>query len=270
MSHHQDASFLKKHVKTGGTEGGACLTRHEKRQENNSCSHIWQAYVKATEEEAGPVGVMYNWPKYQSLQGKSYKTGARKAKKGIFPRGLAIDKTGPEPHDWDVGKGQNFKDWRIPYWHNAHHIIPNGVLAECISGAAGEDSRLSLLLRSGLLGAKYNLNHKINMVILPMAEDVARALGLPRHLIGPQKRGAGEVRSHVNYSRQVKDKLEGVMDDYLKILEKKEEGHPAPPNDLSKQKLEDCSAQVYQAIKDFGAAQPGQPLSAMPSALFQG
>lgn len=265
MSHHLDARFLKKHVKTGSTEGGACLTRHEKRQPDNSCSHIWQAYVKATEADGK---ALYDWPKYQSLVGKTYKTGARHAKQGIFPRGLAISDTGPQPHAWDVG-GSNFQSWITPYWHNAHHIIPNGVLAHCIAAAADGDTKLTLLLRAGLLGAKYNLNHKINMIILPMAEDVARALGLPRHLIGPQKGGGGEVRSHTSYSDKVKDRLGGVMDDYKKVLEQKGEDHPAPPNELSKEKLEKCSQDVYESIKAFGKAQPGAPLSAMPSELFK-
>lgn len=274
MSHHLDANFLKKHVKTGSTEGGACLTRHEKRQENNSCSHIWQAYEKALEKENG-AGSIYNWPRYESLRGKTHKTGARetfdkktKKKKGIFPRGLELEAKGPEPEEWDLTKKGNFQDWRKPYWHNAHHIIPNGVLADRIALAAEGDTRLTLLLRSGLLGAKYNLNHKINMIILPMAEEVARGLSLPRHLIGPQKVG-GETRSHANYSDKVKQRLGAVMDDYKELLEKKEEGHPAPPDDLSKKKLEKCSADVYDAIKSFGQAHPGQALSTMPADLFK-
>ena len=59
MSHHQDADFLKKHIKEPDTtEGGACLNRHEGRKEN-SCSHIWQAMKKA-ENEDRPVYMRYN------------------------------------------------------------------------------------------------------------------------------------------------------------------------------------------------------------------
>ena len=109
------------------------------------------------------------------------------------------------------------------------------------------------------------------MIILPMAEEVARVLGLPRHLIGTQTRPGEtpETRSHVNYSDQVKDKLNGVMDDYLDVLSQKGEDHPAPPNDLSRTKLETCSKQVYESIKKFGAAQPGEPLSRMSADYFK-
>ena len=259
MSNHLDDRFLKKHVKTSSTGGGACLTRHEKRQKNNSCSHIWQAYEKAEAEESGPDSI-YNYPRYKSLVGKKHKSGARMARKGIFPRGLKIEETGPQPNEWDLGKPGNFQSWTKPYWHNAHHIIPNAILAECITEAASESWRLYLLIRAGLLEAEYNLNHMVNMIILPMAEEVARGLRLPRHLLGPE---GGETRSHKNYSRGVKDRLSGVMDDYLAILDKKKEGHPTPPNSISKEKLEQTSTTTYKDIKAFGESNPGAALSEM-------
>ena len=65
--------------------------------------------------------------------------GARVGKKGIFPRGMQLTATGPKPNEWDPGRGNNFKDWREPYWHNSHHIVPNAVLNSSISDA-GEDA----------------------------------------------------------------------------------------------------------------------------------
>lgn len=271
MSHHLDERFLKKHIKTGNTGGGACLNRHERRKENNSCSHQWQGYKKA-ESDPG----VYDYPKYASIVGKQHKTGARTAKRGnIFPKGMQLSTVGPNPYDWDIGgqktTANNFKDWRIPYWHNAHHIIPNGVLAECIADASAEDKSLRLLIRAGLLGAKYNLNHMVNMIILPMGQEVAHALGLPRHLLGdkPPPGYRREVRSHGDYSRKVKDKLESVMEDYMQILEQKGKDHPAPPNNLSKARLEDCSKDLYNQIKTFGQAQPGAALSEMTPDYFR-
>jgi hypothetical protein len=271
MSHHQDADFLKKHIKTGSTEGGACLNRHEGRQANNSCSHIWQAQVKA-ETEDKPV---YRYPKYASLVGKTFQTGARKSwkKQTIFPRGMQLTASGPKPGDWDPGAHGNFTDWRKPYWHNAHHIVPNAVLNGSIEEAGSEtgDSRVVLLVRSGLLGAKYNLNHKKNMIILPMGREVAAGLGLPRHLIGDQP-GAGqqkEFRSHKDYSREVKNRVGKVIRDYVKVLDVKPEDHLKPPNDLARDKLEKCSTDVHQSIIAFGATAAGAPLADMPSDMFK-
>lgn len=267
MSHHLDDNFLKKHKRetlADGT-GGACLNRHEKRQPNNSCSHIWQAYEKAKAEDPVPMqGVMYNWPKYDSLVGRQYNSGSRWSKKmqDWFPKGLGPpDPMGPSAGDWDLTHADNFQSWIKPYWHNAHHIVPNRVLTNVLLKTADKNQSLYLLLRSGLLGAKYNLNFRVNMIILPMARDVAHALGLPRHLLG-----AEEPRSHQNYSDLVEARIESCMNDYLQILEGSDKNHPAPPNELSKQKLEKTSEDVYKRIKGFGAAQPGEALARMTSA----
>ena len=140
MSHHLDANFLKKHIKTGSTEDGACLTRHEKRKENDSCSHMWQGYEKAVSDS----GVYNN--KCGPLINKKYKSGARPGKIiPIFPKGLKIDEDGPvDQTAWNIPKGNNFKSWVVPYWNNAHHVIPNGVLSSVIAKAGGDDRRLVL------------------------------------------------------------------------------------------------------------------------------
>jgi hypothetical protein len=271
MSHHQDANFLKKHIKVGNdTEGGACLNRHEKRAEN-SCSHIWQAQKKA-ETEDRPV---YMFPKYKDLCGKTFQTGARlnAAKTAIFPRGMALTDAGPKPYEWDPSMGQNFKDWRKPYWHNAHHIVPNAVLNSSISDAAADtgDSRIALLVRSGLLGAKYNLNHKKNMIILPMGQEVAAGLKLPRHLVGDKPSGTKkkEFRSHKDYSAEVKNRVRSVITDYIGLFDADPKQHVKPPNELAKEKLEKCSTDIHSSIISFGAGGTGAPISDMPADLFK-
>lgn len=269
MSHHQDANFLKKHIKTGGTEGGACLNRHEGRESNNSCSHIWQAQVKA-ETDDKPV-----YQRYNALIGRTFQTGARKndRKDTIFPRGMQLTAKGPQPGEWDPGVNGNFTDWRKPYWHNAHHIVPNAVLNGSITdaGDAAGDRRVVLLVRVGLLEAKYNLNHKTNMIILPMGKEVAAGLGLPRHLIGDQP-GAGqqkEFRSHKDYSAEVKKRVNQVILDYVDVLDVKPEDHLKPPNALAREKLEKCSTDIHQSIILFGAAAGGASLANIPADMFK-
>jgi hypothetical protein len=268
---HQDASLEGKHIKTGGTEGGACLTRHAGRQENNSCSHIWQAVVRAETDDKK----WYKAPAYDKLIGKRFKTGARRTARdrSIFPRGMTLSKEGPKPGDWDPGKGQNFKDWRIPYWHNAHHIVPNAVLKGSMMAAAEDagDPRIKAAIESGLLLATYNLNHKINMVILPMGREVAAGLDLPRHLVGDNA-GPGEkkeFRSHKNYSDEVEKRVVKVMQDFVSLFDEDPNEHQKPPNELAKEQLEKCSSDVRKSIKDFGAAKPGAPLVSMPQEMFQ-
>jgi A nuclease family of the HNH/ENDO VII superfamily with conserved AHH len=270
MSHHQDANFLKKHKKEAGTDGGACLNRHERREENNSCSHIWQAVVRAETDDKS----LYKWPTYQPLEGKRFETGARWNKKqtAIFPRGMGITRKGPKPHEWDPGVGGNFKDSRVPYWHNAHHIVPNAVLNGSIqeAGDTAEDRRVVLLIRSGLLGASYNLNYKDNMVILPMGKQVAAAMGLPRHLVGDKPRSgqAKEFRSHADYSAEVKKRVEKVISKYLKNLDVDPKKHLKPPNELAKDQLEKCSSDIRISIVEFGSANGGKPLVDMPAEMF--
>jgi hypothetical protein len=265
MSHHLDANFLKKHIKSGDGKGtgGACLNRHEGRETNNSCSHIWQAYLHAESDSK-----VYNWKRYASLTDR-YKTGARMAKKGIFPKGMTLTKKAPLPRQWDLGVGNNFQDWREPYWHNAHHIVPNAVLNASLEKAANGNSSVTLLVRSGLLGAKYNLNYKINMVILPMAEEVAAALSLPRHLIGKTRVGPSEMRSHKDYSNNVKKGVDTVMSEYVKIFDPPQKGHPEEPSKLCRKKLERCSKQTYKQIKAFGVESPGEALARMPAEMFK-
>jgi hypothetical protein len=266
VSHHLDADFLKKHKMSGAADGsgGACLNRHEGRKENNSCSHIWQAYLKAVSDPT-----VYNWKKYEALTTR-YETGARVSKKrNIFPAGMTLTRKAPTPLEWDIGVGANFQDWRKPYWHNAHHIVPNAVLNASLEEAAQEDMRVTLLVRSGLLGALYNLNYQVNMIILPMGEQVARALGLPRHLIGAQKGGASEFRSHKNYSSNVKQKVDRVMTEYVKVFDPPKEKHPEEPSKLCRAKLEKCSSDVYTQIKAFGATSPGEALARMPAEMFK-
>src|SRR5688572_22787210 len=109
MSHHLDHRFLHKHIQKEGTQARACLNRHERRKENNSCSHQWQGYKKA-ESDSG----VYDYDKYASIVGKQHKTGARMAKRGIFPKGMQLFTAGPNPYDWDIGgkktNANNFKD----------------------------------------------------------------------------------------------------------------------------------------------------------------
>lgn len=251
---------------------GACVVRHQPRTEGHLCSHQWQARVKAESDSK-----LYNFPAYESLCGRGFmEASVRRTEKGVFPWGYAEEAKGGfrrkrptrQGKEWDLGVDNNFNHFIKPYWHNAHHIIPNGSLKAAITKTAEADERLPRLIVGGLFKAKYNLNDKVNMVILPMEKVVARALKLPRHLIGddPGPGGKPELYSHVDYSNQVTLKLDDIMKEYKQVLAKTLETkkkHPPLPNDLSKQKLIDLSESIYQIITGVSRAKAGAPLSAL-------
>jgi len=170
-------------------------------------------------------------------------------KKGIFPRGHSLSQTRPRKREWDVGRGQNFKHYLKPYWHNAHHLVPNGTLNGSINDAGNDDpsGRVSYLIRAGLLLGEYNLNDKSNMMILPMGAAVANALGLPRHLNNDEG-GPKQFFNHPDYNTRVKDLIGPVIDRY-KALVKREKDHPKPPDKLSKESLISISETIRSTIK---------------------
>ncbi|MBM4061839.1 MAG: hypothetical protein FJ265_12200 [Planctomycetes bacterium] len=154
----------------------ACLNRHVSHfAKGNTCSHRGQAYLKALDDES-----RYKWP---------------------------ADVTGPKkPGDWDVTAPGNYqRSASKPFRHEAHHLVPNSDLRAAIDDVGAETplaAELTLLIRGGLLDEGYNLNDKINMVILPMCRKASKALKLPRHRRTP------EHRSHRAYSALIKELLD--------------------------------------------------------------
>jgi hypothetical protein len=227
--HLYDKKILKKHVRTGSTEGGACLNRHISGVTVSSCSHRWQAKMRASEPtDSG----WYNWPAYD----------------GAAPKGA-----------WDVSASMSDKNFSesfsVPYVHNGHHILPNAVLNECIDEATTRDARLRDLVRIGLLDGKYNLNHKLNMIILPKERYVSDALKLPRHLHYNQMK-------HAAYSRKVKARVLEVIDAYQKQI-KLENCKEAPDVDFDRKTLETISNTMRVAIRAWGVASAPRTLTAM-------
>jgi hypothetical protein len=219
------------HVTTGSTEGGKCLNRHEPRKPNNSCSHIWQATKKA-ESDSG----LYNWPRYKDMPA---------VRQGFF-QGREADAEKPKEGDWDVKAGNFDTHCDVPYFHEAHHIIPNSTLSTTLAEYLGNPEEggspeLAVVVRGGLLTAGYNLNHMDNMIMLPLDATVARAIGLPRHRTLPKM-------YHGVYSNHVKDELKSLLADNLADLV----DHEAPKYKDFKDKLIALSKRLYGSIKQAG------------------
>jgi hypothetical protein len=230
------------HKCTGAVEGGKCLNRHEVGFRQYSCFHKWQAFIRATEDSK-----YYNWPRYENeardqlpADGHPFNAGKGRIYFGNMGK--------PGPGDWDVDWGKyNFKyDCNKPYYHEAHHIIPDSILQSVLMkvlGGDGGSTELVLTARNMLLEQCYNINHKLNMVLLPMNPHVARVLSLPVH------RQPGHP-DHKTYRKLVASLLQG---DFASAL-KDAVDHKAPkPSDL-KSKLESHTKPLYKQIVEGGYA----------------
>ncbi len=239
---HEIDVLFERHVKTSGDDGACLQGSHESSYaENNSCSHRWQAYRHAQD-----ISHRYNWPAYktifETIVGESEKPETKTRAKGVKATILrstfrdtvkkvygAGYKAGDEgslnvsdfANVWDLDRSveawdndaqaeqpcPNFrKRDNVPYWHQAHHLIPSSLFRNALlDSTGGELDDVYFLARKGLLAAKYNHNGKDNMIILPMQDVVADALRLPVHTTAPK---------HDAYDRRIKQKLDSVLQDY--------------------------------------------------------
>jgi len=223
--HIFDTEWLGLHVEAGGTEGGACLTRHESKVKPISCSHRYQGIQRAANED------------------RTYYNGVRPG--------------------WDISANDQDKNFRenarTPYVHQAHHIVTSGGLNSTIleSAKSAGSTALYNLLRAGLLEAEYNVNHKTNMIILPMEARIAAILKLPVHT-----RPAKGDMFHAAYSALVQKEVQPVINDYAKLIQDslKDKDHPPPPDKLAKAKLMRVSAKMRALIFSWGRGAAGKSL----------
>lgn len=283
MTDHLSLPELKKlhddNVGQRTTEGGACLSGHEgnfsKKRNQTTCNYRYQAYEQAKSEQAIRTRLeSYNWSKqittsvYQTLAG------------GWAPSYYSATLPAPRPGDWHVEgpvqpivrqtlKGQalkiptgmNFTQDTWPYWNNAHHIIPKGMFNAIITE---QPTPVPDVMRKSLLAAKYNINHKINMFLLPQDKEVAAILGLTRHiqLRHNDAPGVSEIfTDHPVYNDLVRSKLTSIIQNYKSICDQaKPTGHEIPNAQLDKAKLEDLSKELMKTILDWGQQSPGDSL----------
>lgn len=271
--HILDSKFLDLHLSPGKTCRRGCLNRHEWRyKENDPCSHRWQAY-----EHAKDYSHWYNAPAYQELVKedngpKTFRTTVwgNKKKSRDRPIGNNWD-LDQECLAWDNEKKKkvptkNFMvKSSVPYYHNAHHIIPNGILNGCIFEVTKDDDEAYLILRIALLEAEYNLNDKNNMIILPMCKRIASVLGLPRHIAGIEGTSDGKHynRSHPQYSQKVEDKVKEVLSPMIEKIDKK--ACEDPQLKIKKTKLERISDEILMRLRMWqSVVKSGASLDDMP------
>lgn len=216
-----------------------CLNRHmghmPKKGVGKTCSHRWQAYEKMKDTRKSH----YDWPHYKPLAdaGQKVETAQTVARsKNLFPKHYKSHLDPPAEGDWDV-KGDNFFARCFdPYWHEAHHVVPNSTLAQAI--ASVDNGTYTVVIRHGLASESYNLNDKKNMVMLPMDAAVAKAMRLPRH------RQTATTRSHQGYSRHVLNRLTEIFNELAEQLAM----HEAPKYKSVKKDIEALSENLFTAI----------------------
>ncbi|HYO71587.1 MAG TPA: AHH domain-containing protein [Archangium sp.] len=214
------------HHTAGELSGGKCIAKHEPPYKPGcSCSHRWQAFEKALENKG-----YYNDKVTSSGNGhwELLFRGGAKAVAKLEKRGEAValsENKGmyrhkvqmPQPGGWDVGVKYNFMwDCNKPYYHEAHHVVPDATLRDVIVKVF-PNPMIAIRVASEMLDAPYNVHHKDNMIILPMDEQVGDLLGLPIHRETTQC-------NHTAYDLYVGDKLKDRLRTALEqIMEKHNE-----------------------------------------------
>ena len=244
QQHSKDEAAGLPHHQAKGAKGhgGACLNRHipgtPKDTAGNSCSHRWQSFL-ATQDRATD----YNWPKYQALAGKNAPQVPTAYLKGSgFPPWYKPNLKAPAKHEWDVTKDNFSTKCYIPYWHEAHHAIPNSVLRSAIADAskgADDPQGVARVIRRGLLKEKYNLNHRSNMITLPMDMKISAAIRLPVH------RQTAAHREHNHYSAHAMELIFPVFDQLKDDIA----AHKERDYKNAKNYLEDVSALLIEEIR---------------------
>jgi len=275
-----------------GIDQGACLTGHDTAYQEVSCAYRWQAHMVAKEREGKLGSTHYNVRAVDERFLFGINTNAYKARSGNFHPSQYIAKISiPQDGDWDLDGPKrlvprktflnqprdiqphtNFKDCYNPYWHNSHHMIPkrlfNNMVDETGRGE-GASPDCPMIIRSCLLEAKYNINHKINMIILPQDKEVGEILKLPRHLILLEE-GDGEdvdaelrkeMMSHVEYDNFVRGKIRRCVQDFKERVAEKTCEKPNPKPLLSKKRIENVSNACFKAIIGLGSTSGGKSLS---------
>ncbi|NVI96686.1 AHH domain-containing protein [Myxococcus sp. AM009] len=276
--HFGDAELNDLHLTVKSTtEGGACLTGHTGDfsgfKNKVSCNYRYQAYEQA--DSHGEIKERlhrYNeHPPERRLQTSAYRAN----KGGMTPDRYCAHLDIPEPGDWDIGgppraikrrtfakgkvripAGYNFTQDTWPYWNNAHHLIPKGTLDSVIQK---QEAKVSNMIQKALLKARYSINHKKNMLLIPQDREVAALLNLPRHIQLKDDDTSSlpaTCTDHPVYNDMVdrmNTGLDKIIKDYKNICDQaKEDEHETPDTELDKSRLENLSTELLELILSWG------------------
>lgn len=120
----------------------------------------------------------------------------------------------------------NFTHYRVPYYHQAHHLLPQ----EFWKKMTPEQKKI-------LRQLKYSINNGENIIFLPSCDRGRTIHKLPLHK-GP----------HLQYNELVIDDAKEVKEDIQKAVEKAEECQSNKPSDRITEKLMELQGDYWDLI----------------------
>ena len=251
----------------------ACILSHSDYKKDSACEYPWNGYkVSSTvrkdmyNKELNPGDIDETKLDEDVLKGASsrnpeklaefiakYRNALKKAYESSTdllkgdPRAWFIGDDSPDPDNFRPKKFREGKGFHHPYYHNWHHLIPNGAIKEYIG--SGNDGYKCLFL---LMTSKYNIHSQENIVLLPLDAYVGRALGLPIHC-------PYFLMAHKDYQLTCKRDLDKIKEILQEVLDKKEKPHKLNDETVVrvKKEMEDLSAVLLWVITEM---QPGESI----------
>ena len=226
-----------------------CLSRHQDWERGNTCSHRWQASEKANSESRYGSALTHLVQDFPNKKTEFLRVG-----KLQISSVLGVPALVPFGTCW----------W--PWANQAHHIVPNAILRDTVMDFSKDVEGMQDLIFKGLLSEEYNINDKVNMIVLPTKGKDGRAIGLPIH-----------PNNHESYSANMRGLVDASVDaiysPVIPDMEKLAKEHEIPEAENLKADLETHSKVLYESIWAYGAtikeeSAASVALNDMPMALF--
>lgn len=266
MNHAAYENYDAQHLSVGAYSGGKCLHGHLSVYTlKNSCSYRWQG-IRQARDNPGPYtdypaehgtgfGALADTVSNIRSVSVGYANMLLGSRGGVTDGAAWVPKKnkGKSPEKKVIKfKPNGFTTGWSPWTNMVHHVLPNGVLAEAVTGFAAGSSAIEIFIFRGLLNECYNNNYKINMIILPVRTGTARKIGLPTHARGD---------NHPGYSKKIKKDVDkAIKKVYGKLksqMKKGEKKHELPKHQKLKSALEKVSNNHYAKIVKFGTSLRG-------------
>ncbi|MEX1367489.1 MAG: hypothetical protein AB1Z98_30455 [Nannocystaceae bacterium] len=266
MKHAAYDDYDAQHLSVGAYDGGKCLHGHQSVYKvKDSCSYRWQGvrqaqdhpdpYTNYPAEYGTGFGVLGDDVSNIRSVSLSYANMLLGSRGGSTVGSAWVPKKNKgkkDPKKVIKFKPKGFTTGWSPWTNMVHHVLPNGVLIESVTGFAAGKSAIEVFIFRGLLNECYNNNYKINMIILPVRPKTARTVGLPTHARGD---------NHPVYSKKVKADVDAAVKKvYGELKSQMEQGqkkHKLPKHKKLKSALEDISNDHYAKIVKFGSGLRG-------------
>ncbi|RKH07963.1 hypothetical protein D7V97_20895 [Corallococcus sp. CA053C] len=126
-------------------------------------------------------------------------------------------------------EGQNYKVGHLPFGHEYHHIMPEEAISEALKEKEAEV----------LQAAGYNINAGKNIIILPITQDAAFALMLPKHK---------------GWHRAYNQSCINLLTSYKQLLSETKEEHEITPDNVDgvRTNIETWEDNTYGVLVNVG------------------